>query len=405
MLKALIFDSYFDKHRGVVAYIRVFDGQISTGQEIHFLSAKAKGEVQEVGYFGALSLKPSKNIQNGEIGYVITGLKDIELVRVGDTIGDKADQEPLPGYKEVEPKVFSSIFPTDASDYPKLRDSIGKLKLNDASLMYEPENIPALGFGFRCGFLGLLHMDIVQERLSREFDLDLVLTTPSVEYRVTEQNGEEKSVKNPSELPDPSTILDIKEPWIKLEIITPEEYVGKIIETITSRRGMYSGIHLLSGDQMQINAELPLSEMVVDFYDDLKSNSKGFATMSYDLAGFRSDNLVKVDILVNGSVVAPMAVMTHRSKAEDMGRKMCEKLKELIPRQQFEIAIQAAIGSRIIARETVKPFRKDVTAKLYGGDMTRRKKLLEKQKKGKKRMKMVGNVEIPQRAFMEVLKK
>jgi GTP-binding protein LepA len=405
MLQALIFDSYFDKHRGVVAFVRIFSGEIKKGDEVHFLSTDSKAEVQEVGYFGPLDFVPSKGIADGEIGYVITGLKDITLVRVGDTISDTAKGEPLPGYKQVEPKVFSSIFPTDAGDYPKLRDAIGKLKLNDASLIYEHENIPALGFGFRCGFLGLLHMDIVQERLSREFDLDLVLTTPSVEYKVINQQHEETSVKNPSELPDPSNIQTIKEPWIKLEIITPESYVGKIIETITSRRGMYSGIHLLSGDQMQINAELPLSEMVVDFYDDLKSVSKGFATMSYEVSDFREGNLVKVDILVNGNVVTPMAVMAHRSRAEDMGRNMCEKLKELIPRQQFEIAIQAAIGSRVIARETVKSFRKDVTAKLYGGDMTRRRKLLEKQKKGKKRMKMVGSVEIPQKAFMEVLKK
>lgn len=406
MLKALIFDSFYDKHRGVVAYIRIFKGNLHQGQQIHFLGAKAKAEAIEIGYFLPLAFQAVAELDNGEIGYVVTGLKDIELVRVGDTIADVYDTNlQLPGYKLVEPKVFSSIFPTDADDYPKLRDSIGKLKLNDASLTYEAENIPALGFGFRCGFLGLLHMDIVQERLSREFDLDLVLTTPSVEYKVIVSNNEEISIKNPSELPDPSLISVIKEPWIKLELISPEEYVGKIIELITSRRGSYESINLISAGQMQIDARLPLSEMVVDFYDDLKSATKGFATMSYETSGFEPGDLVKIDILVNKNPVAPMSVITHRSLADMRGRQICEKLKELIPRQQFEIAIQAAIGSRVLARETIKPFRKDVTAKLYGGDMTRRRKLLEKQKKGKKKMKMIGNVEIPQQAFLSVLKK
>jgi GTP-binding protein LepA len=406
MLQALIFDSYYDKHRGVIAYLRLFNGELTPGTQMHFLATGAQAESQEVGYFHPLKLFPSKKLEVGEIGYVVTGLKDLNAVRVGDTVCDRANKDfILPGYKEVEPKVFSSIFPTDADDYPKLREAMGKLKLNDASLLYELENIPALGFGFRCGFLGLLHMDIVQERLSREFDLDLVLTTPSVEYIIKQIGEKEISIKNPSELPDPATLEYIKEPWIKLELITPEAYVGKIIEIITARRGMYEGINLLSGDQMQVTAKMPLAEMIVDFYDALKSATKGYATMSYELGEFIKDDLVKIDILVNKKVVDPMAFITHKSRADEQGKIICEKLKDLIPKQQFEIAIQAAIGARIIARETVKAFRKDVTAKLYGGDMSRRKKLLDKQKKGKKKMKMVGNVEIPQSAFLSVLKK
>jgi GTP-binding protein LepA len=406
MFQALIFDSFYDKHRGVVAYVRVFSGKIKDEQEIFFLATNSKSIASEVGYFKPLSFEPSKILTSGEVGYIVCGLKELDKVKVGDTICDKADKSlQLPGYKEVEPKVFSSIFPSNADDYPKLKDAIAKLTLNDASLKYEIENIPALGFGFRCGFLGLLHMDIVQERLSREFDLDLVLTTPSVEYKVVLTTNQEISIKSPVELPDPSQIKAIKEPWVSLEIITPEDYVGKIIELITDRRGNYEGINLLSQGQMQLTAKLPLSEMIVDFYDDLKSSTKGYATMSYEIDNFREDDLVKIDILVNKNLVGPMAIITHRSQSQNKGKKLTEKLKELIPRQQFEVAIQAAIGAKVIARETVKPFRKDVTAKLYGGDMSRRKKLLEKQKKGKKRMKMVGNVEIPQSAFLSVLKK
>ena len=406
MFKALIFDSFYDKHRGVVAYVRVFAGKIEDEQEIFFLTTNSKSIIAEVGYFKPFGFEPSKILTAGEVGYIVCGLKELDKVKVGDTISDRNDMSLLlPGYKEVEPKVFSSIFPSNADDYPKLREAIAKLTLNDASLKYELENIPALGFGFRCGFLGLLHMDIVQERLSREFDLDLVLTTPSVEYKVVLNTDKEISIKSPIELPDPSQIKAIKEPWVKLEVITPESYIGKIIELVTDRRGHYQGINLLSEGQMQLTAELPLSEMIVDFYDDLKSSTKGYATMSYEVGEFKQDDLVKIDILVNKNLVGPMAIITHRSQAQEKGKKVCEKLKELIPRQQFEVAIQATIGAKIIARETVKPFRKDVTAKLYGGDVSRRKKLLEKQKKGKKRMKMVGNVEIPQSAFLSVLKK
>jgi GTP-binding protein LepA len=405
MLRALIFDSFFDKHRGVVAFVRVFSGELKPNQTIYFLAPHTKALVQEIGVFRP-EMEAVQTLGSGEVGYVITGLKELDKVKVGDTICDEDDSsQALPGYTEVVPKVFSSIFPTNADDYPKLKDSIAKLKLNDASLTYAVENIPALGFGFRCGFLGLLHMDIVQERLSREFDLDLVLTTPSVEYKIVKTDGEEISIHTPSELPDPSQIREIKEPWIKIEIIVPEIYLGKIMELLTARRGNYNNIGMLSAGQLQVTGELPLAEMIVDFYDDLKSETKGYATMSYELIGFRTDNLVKIDILVNHKVVDPLSVMAHRSTAVEKGRHICEKLKELIPRQQFDIAIQAAIGGSIIARESIQPFRKDVTAKLYGGDRTRRMKLLEKQKEGKKRMKMVGNVEIPQTAFLNVLKK
>jgi GTP-binding protein LepA len=406
MLQALIFDSFYDKHRGVVAYIRLFSGELSDNEEIYFLATNTKTIAQEVGYFRPMGFEPSGKLSNGEVGYIVTGLKELDKVKVGDTVTNKNDLNlQLPGYTEVKPKVFSSIFPSDADDYPKLRESIAKLTLNDASLRYEVENIPALGFGFRCGFLGLLHMDIVQERLSREFNLDLVLTTPSVEYKIILASGEEISIKNPSEMPDPSQIQSIKEPWVSVDVITPENFVGKIIELISDRRGIYNSINLLSEGQMQVTGEIPLAEMIIDFYDDLKSATKGYATLSYEVLDFRPDDLVKIDFLVNKKVVDAMSIITHRTRGDLRGREICEKLKTLIPRQQFEIAIQAGIGARIIARETIKPFRKDVTGKLYGGDITRRMKLLDKQKKGKKKMKMIGNVEIPQSAFLSVLKK
>jgi GTP-binding protein LepA len=405
MLKALIFDSFFDKHRGVVAFIRLFSGEIKAGDYIYFIATDTKALVMEVGVFKP-EMTPIGSLSSGEVGYVITGLKELEKVKVGDTVCSSRESiNALEGYKEVEPKVYSSIFPIDANDYPKLRDAMGKLKLNDASLSYETENIPALGFGFRCGFLGLLHMDIVQERLNREFNLDLVLTTPSVQYQIIKTNGETITIHNPSELPDPSSISAIKEPKIKMDIITPEEYIGKIIELVTSRRGNYTTMSALSIGQIQITCNIPLAEMIVDFYDDLKSATKGYATMSYEITGFEQEDLVKVDVLVHGKLVDAISFMTHRSNAEAKGRHVCDKLKNEIPRQQFEIPIQAAIGARVIARETVKAFRKDVTAKLYGGDITRRMKLLDKQKEGKKRMKMVGNVEIPQSAFLNILKK
>jgi GTP-binding protein LepA len=405
MLKALIFDSFFDKHRGVIAFVRLFSGKVQAGDTINFIAANGKCLVGEVGVFRP-DMVPIKELVSGEVGYIVTGLKDIEMVKVGDTISSSKDSiNALAGYKQVEPKVYSSIFPIDADDYPKLREAIAKLKLNDASLNYETENIPALGFGFRCGFLGLLHMDIVQERLNREFNLDLILTTPSVQYEVKKSNGEVFIIHTPSELPDPSQISQISEPMIKMELIAPEEYIGKIIELVTSRRGKYTTMSTLSIGQIQITCEMPLAEMIVDFYDDLKSATKGYATMSYEITGFIPSDLVKVDIMVHGNIVDPISFITHRTTAESKGRHVCEKLKEQIPRQQFEIPIQATIGARIIARETIKSFRKDVTAKLYGGDITRRMKLLDKQKEGKKRMKMVGRVEIPQSAFLNILKK
>lgn len=404
-LRCLIFDAYYDKHRGVVAYVRVFEGQLTSATTIYFLATGAKALCQEVGYFKP-NMSPSEYLRDGEVGYIVTGLKELNEVKVGDTISDSYDKSlALPGYKEVKPMVFASIFCTNADDYPKLRDSIAKLKTNDASLSYVSENIPALGFGFRCGFLGLLHMDIVQERLNREFDLDLVITTPSVEYKVIESSGREYIVHNPSELPDPTKVSSILEPWVKVEILTPEKYIGGIIELINQRRGSYEALNLLSEGQLQITGSLPLAEIIIDFYDDLKSLSKGYATLSYEQTDLKIGDLVRIDIAVNKHIVEPLSFMTHRSNAEAKGRHVCEKLKELIPRQQFEIAVQASIGSRVIARETIKAFRKDVTAKLYGGDVTRRKKLLEKQKAGKKRMKMVGNVEIPQSAFLSILKK
>ena len=406
MLRALIFDSYYDKHRGVIAYVRVFEGTVKAGDSVYFLATHTKAQLLEVGFFQPDMQASAVGMGEGEVGYLVTGLKELDKVKVGDTVCDVDDaSHQLPGYKEVTPMVYASLFPTDASDYPKLRDAIARLTLNDASLTYTTENIPAIGFGFRCGFLGLLHMDIVQERLSREFDLDLVLTTPSVEYRLLMKNGEERLVHTPADLPDPNHIETIAEPWVKMEILTPTEYMGGVIELIISKRGSYEEMAYLTESQVQITGRVPLAEMIIDFYDELKSLSKGFATLSYEPLGFENSDLVKLDILVNGKLVDPMAQMVFRGRAQDRGKQVTEKLKELIPRQQFEVAIQAAIGGRIIARETIKPFRKDVTAKLYGGDVSRRKKLLQKQAKGKKRMKMVGNVEIPQSAFLNVLKK
>ena len=404
-MKTLIFDSFFDKHRGAIAYVRVFEGSLKPGDTVHYIATGFKSEVQEVGYFTP-DFEASEQLKEGEVGYIITGTKDIEQIKVGDTISDKnIEENRIPGFKEVQPKVFASIFPIDQGDYPKLKDAIAKLKMSDAALQYVAEHIPALGYGYRCGFLGLLHMDIVQERLNREFDMNIIVTTPSVEYIVIDHKGDELEVKTPAELPDPSQIQSIKEPIVDIEIITPSAYIGKIIELITGHRGMYKAITELSMDQMQITGTLPLAEIIIDFYDDLKSATKGYATVSYESAGFRTDKLVRLDFLVNKSLVEPLAIIVHKDLAEAKGRAVCAKLAKLIPRQQFEIAIQAAIGSRIIARETVKAFRKDVTAGMYGGDMSRRKKLLEKQKKGKKKMKMIGSVEIPQNAFIDVLKK
>jgi len=405
-LRALIFDSTYDQHRGVVSFIRVMDGSISKNQKIQMLGTNTTGDALEVGYFKPKFL-PNPKIDTGEVGYIVTGLRDVRKARVGDTItivGSK-DVHQLPGYKQVTPMVYASIFPMSGEDYPSLRDAIEKLKLNDAALEFEPENIPALGFGFRTGFLGLLHMDIVQERLSREFNLDLVLTAPSVEYKVNLTDGTQKTIHTPAELPDPSTFKSIEEPWVNVEIITPQAYIGGILELITGRRGIYGNMDYLSNDRVLISAQMPLANIIIDFYDKLKSVSSGYASLNYELLDYRPDDLVKLDILVATEVVEALSIIVHRSLAESEGRSLTAKLKTLIPRMQFEIAIQAAIGGKVVARETISAVRKDVTAGLYGGDVTRKMKVLKKQKEGKKRLKRIGSVDIPQEAFLAILKK
>jgi len=416
-LRALIFDSAYDQHRGVVAFVRVVDGSLSKGQKINMLGTKTEADALEVGFFKP-KFWPSEKLQTGEVGYIVTGLRDVRKSRVGDTITTaaaplsagrasltKGGREALPGYKQVKPMVFAGIFPTSGDDYPLLRDAIEKLKLSDAALDFVPENIPALGFGFRTGFLGLLHMDIVQERLTREYGLDLVLTAPSVEYKLKMKNGSIKSIHTPSQLLDPSAFATMEEPWVLVEVLTPQKYIGGILELVTGRRGIYKNLDYLSDERVLISAEMPLAQMIIDFYDKLKSVSSGYASLNYEFLDFREADLVKLDLLVAGELVDALSMIVHRLTAEKEGRALAEKLKSLIPRQQFEIAIQAAIGGKIIARETIPAMRKDVTKGLYGGDVTRKMKLLEKQKKGKKRMKRVGSVDIPQEAFLAILKK
>ncbi|MBI4363509.1 MAG: elongation factor 4 [Candidatus Doudnabacteria bacterium] len=404
-LRALIFDSTYDQHRGVVVFVRVVDGFISKGGKIEMLRTKTAAEALEVGFFKP-KFFPAKDLQTGEVGYIVTGLRDVRKARVGDTvILSRIAVEPLPGYKQIKPMVYASIFPTSGDDYPILRDAIEKLKLNDAALEFEPENIPALGFGFRTGFLGLLHMDIVQERLSREYGLNLVLTAPSVEYRVKMKDGKVSIIHTPAELPDPSRFDSIEEPWVMVEILVPQKYIGGIMELVTSRRGLYKNMDYLSNDRVLIKAELPLANIIIDFYDKIKSISSGYASLNYELIDFLAADLVKLDILVAGEKVDALSMIVAREAAEKEGRALAEKLKSLIPRQQFEIAVQAAIGGKIIARETIPAMRKDVTKGLYGGDVTRKMKLLERQKKGKKRLKRIGSVDIPQEAFLAILKK
>lgn len=404
-LRALIFDSTYDQHRGVVAFVRVIDGMIKKNDKIRMVGTKTEAEALELGYFRP-KFFPNPAIQTGEVGYIITGLRDVRKARVGDTVTFFNSQvEALPGYKQVKPMVYASIFPTSGDDYPILRDAIDKLKLNDAALEFEPEHIPALGFGFRTGFLGLLHMDIVQERLTREYNLDLVLTAPSVEYKIKMNNGEEKIIHTPAEFPDPSIMEHIEEPWVDVEILTPNTYIGGILELITGRRGIYKNLDYLSQDRVLVKAEMPLANIIIDFYDKLKSVSSGYASLNYELIEFRTGDLVKLDIMVASEKVDALAMIVHRDIAESEGRNLAEKLKTLIHRQQFEIAIQAAVGGKIVARETISAVRKDVTKGLYGGDVTRKMKVLEKQKKGKKRMKRIGQVDIPQEAFLAVLKK
>lgn len=409
--KALIFDSIYDPYKGVVCYVRVEQGKIKKKDKLTLLNTKATFEALEVGYF-----KPSyfetESIENGEVGYIVTGFKSVAEARVGDTIWLSRDKSkeanqatPLSGYQKVKPFVFASIFCSEASDYPLLRTALDKLSLNDAAVSFEPEQSTALGNGFRCGFLGLLHLDIVQERLEREFDLDLVVTAPSVSYQVEMTNGEIITISNPSNLPDPVKINGILEPWVKTEILVPNEYVGNIMQLCQDKRGIHRDMQYLGQDRVMVVHELPLSNIVTDFYDKLKTVTSGYASLSYEFLNFKKEDLVKLDILIAGDKVDAFAMILHRSEAVTVGGKIIKKLKTLIPRAQFEIALQAAIGAKIIARETISAMRKDVTAKLYGGDRTRKDKLRKKQAKGKKRMKMLGSVEVPQKAFLAVLQK
>ena len=404
-LRALVFDCHFDRYRGAVPSIRVVDGQVRKGTQIRFGShPDTDYQVDEVGYL-QLGQRESEELVAGEVGYLVANLRDVRDARVGDTILDAADpaSELLPGYREVKSMVFAGIYPTTTDQYEALRDALEKLQLNDASLHYEPETSTALGFGFRAGFLGLLHLEIVQERLQREFDLSLITTVPTVEYHVRKTDGTMEVVENPSRLPDPGSIERIEEPYVKARIMAPAEYIGGIMRLGQERRGVYHGMHYLDPARVEFQWEFPLGEIVLDFYDRLKSLSRGYASLDYEIGGYRESDLVKLDLLINGEQVDAFSVIIHRDKAYEWGRKVAEKLKELIPRQLFQVIIQAAIGQKIIARETVSALRKDVLAKCYGGDVTRKRKLLEKQKEGKKRMKQVGAVEIPQEAFLAVL--
>jgi GTP-binding protein LepA len=400
--RALVFDSAYDQYRGVVAFVRVVDGIFRPRERLRAMAQGTRFEAEELGFF-APTMSPAQTLEAGEVGYVITGLKDVSRLRVGDTLTVEARPavEPLPGYKDVKPMVFAGLYPTDSDDYPELRDALDKLKLNDAALVYEPETSQALGFGFRCGFLGLLHMEIVRERLEREFDLDLLVTAPNVGYQVVTKAGEEVEVHSPSAMPN--EIERVEEPYIKASVIVPKEYVGAVMELCNERRGRFDHMEYLSEERVVLIYELPLAEIVLDFYDQLKSRTRGYASLDYDLAGYRESELARVDVLIAGEPVDALSLVVHRDSAYARGRALVDRLREEIPRQFFDVPIQAAIGSRIIARETVKAKRKDVLAKCYGGDITRKRKLLEKQKAGKKRMKQVGAVEVPQEAFLAVL--
>ncbi len=420
--RALIFDSEFDQYRGVIAYIRVVDGVFRKGEAIRAMAAGTEADIDDIGVFSP-QMMGTDQLAAGEVGYLITGLKDVTQLRVGDTLTTRPSSgsagagtgagrgpgarreasEPLPGYREVKPMVFCGLFPIDSDAYPDLRDALEKLVLNDAALSWEPETSDALGFGFRCGFLGLLHMDIVRERLEREYDLELLATMPSVEFDVTLTSGDEIEVHNPSDMPDPGTIEEIREPFIKAQVIAPKEFIGAVMELCQERRGEHTGMHYLSPERVQLTYDLPLAEIVLDFFDQLKSRTRGYASLDYELDGMRPSDLVKLDVLLAGDPVDALSMVVHREKAYEMGRTLTEKLRKRIPRQQYDVPIQAAIGAHVIARETVKAFRKDVIAGCYGGDITRKKKLLAKQKEGKKRMKQVGRIEVPQEAFLAVL--
>ncbi|HZC75123.1 MAG TPA: translation elongation factor 4 [Gaiellaceae bacterium] len=400
--RALVFDSSYDQYRGVVAFVRVVDGTFSTREALRTMATGTRFDAEELGVFSP-AMTPVERLSVGEVGYVITGLKDVSRLRVGDTLTSVARpaDEAVPGYKDVKPMVFAGLFPTDSDDYPELRDALERLKLNDAALVYEPETSNALAFGFRCGFLGLLHMEIVRERLEREFDLDLLVTAPNVAYRAKAKNGDWIEVHNPAEFP--REVEEVEEPYVAASIIVPKEHVGAVMELNNDRRGTFGKLEYLSPERVHLTYELPLAEIVLDYYDQLKSRTRGYASFDYDLAGFKPGELVRVDVLVGGEPVDALSLIVHRDFAYDRGRLLVDKLREEIPRQMFDIAIQAAIGARVIARETVKAKRKDVLAKCYGGDISRKRKLLEKQKAGKKRMKQVGAVEVPQEAFLAVL--
>ncbi|MBR1759171.1 MAG: translation elongation factor 4 [Lachnospiraceae bacterium] len=405
-LKALIFDSIYDSYKGVIVFCRIMDGSVRKGTKVRFMATGAEEEIVEVGFFGAGQFIPCEELSAGMVGYLTASLKDVRDTRVGDTVteANRPCAQALPGYKKVLPMVYCGMYPADGAKYPDLRDALEKLQLNDASLQYEPETSVALGFGFRCGFLGLLHLEIIQERLEREYNLDLVTTAPSVIYKIYKTNGEVLEITNPTNMPDPSEIEHMEEPFVSAEIMVTTEFVGAIMKLCQERRGVYLGMEYLEETRALLKYDLPLNEIIYDFFDALKSRSRGYASFDYEFKGYVKSSLVKLDILINHEEVDALSFIVHADGAYERARKMCEKLKEEIPRQLFEVPIQAAIGSKIIARETVKAYRKDVLAKCYGGDITRKKKLLEKQKEGKKRMRQVGNVEIPQKAFMSVLK-
>jgi GTP-binding protein LepA len=404
-LKALVVDSWFDPYVGAVAVVRVVDGRIKKGDKIRLMSTRRAFEVQDLGVFRPQPLARDA-LATGEVGFMVCGIKELAELKVGDTVTleKKPAAAPLPGYREPKPMVFSGLYPVDSADYADLRDSLEKLHLNDPAFTFEPENSAALGLGFRCGFLGMLHMEIVQERLEREYDLDLITTAPSVVYRLTMDNGDEREISNPSQFPDPAGIRTIEEPRVTANIFAPTEYVGALMKLCQERRGIQKAMNYISDNRVMLSYDLPLAEMVIDFYDRLKSISRGYASMDYELSGFAPDDVVKLDVLVHGDPVDALSLIVHRSVAENRGRELVQKLRELIPRQQFDVPLQAAIGGRILARETVKAVRKNVTAKCYGGDITRKRKLLEKQKAGKKRMKNIGSVEVPQEAFLAVLR-
>ena len=405
-LHALIFDSLYDSYKGVIIFCRIMEGTVAKGTKIHMMATGANADVVEVGYFGAGQFIPCDELSAGMVGYITASIKNVKDTAVGDTVTDAENpcKEPLPGYKKVQSMVYCGLYPADGAKYPDLRDALEKLQLNDASLYYEPETSIALGFGFRCGFLGLLHLEIIQERLEREYNLDLVTTAPGVIYKVYKTNGDVIELTNPSNLPDPSEIDYMEEPIVNAEVMVTTEYIGSIMELCQERRGRYLGMEYVEGTRAVLNYQLPLNEIIYDFCDALKSRSRGYASFDYDIKGYEQAELVKLDILINHEEVDALSFIVHKDSAYERGRKMCEKLKDEIPRHLFEIPIQAAVGGKIIARETVKAMRKDVLAKCYGGDISRKKKLLEKQKEGKKRMRQVGSVEIPQSAFMAVLK-